>query len=142
MPMQSSLQAIMCFVRQSFLRSFLSTLKGITMMKLRKLLIASAVLAFTHVALAQSAGTTGTTAEPAATGMPPAQTSNDPFVQKRMTDKAAKDEYKKRKKAARKEYKANKKAAKADEKAEKRDATQERNEQLTNQPKTVPATPG
>jgi hypothetical protein len=47
-----------------------------------------------------------------------------------------------RKKIAKKEYNADKKAAKGEMKTEKREATQERNEQLMNQPKTIPTTPG
>jgi hypothetical protein len=112
------------------------------MMTLRTLLTGAAVLAFAQAAIAQNAGTTIAPATPAASGMPPAQTSNDPFVQKRIDDKAAKDEYKMRKKIAKKEYNADKKAAKGEMKTEKREATQERNEQLMNQPKTIPTTPG
>ena len=44
----------------------------------------------------------------------PATTSNDPFVQKRMEDKAAKQEYKAQKKAAKKEYKQEKKQSRAE----------------------------
>jgi hypothetical protein len=106
------------------------------MTKLRELLFASAALAFAHIAVAQGAGNApapagGPASTSAADVSAPVQTSTDPLVQKRIADKAAKDEYKMRKKIARQE----KKAAKADMKAEKREARRERNERLANEPK-------
>lgn len=64
----------------------------------------------------------------AGTGSPLASTpqSNDPYVQKRIADKEAKDEYKARKQAV----KAEKKAAKQELKEAKKEAKEERNEQL------------
>ena len=55
-----------------------------------------------------------------------AATSNDPYVQKREADSAAKKEYKMRKKMAKAEYKEEKSEAKSDMKGEKRMSARER----------------
>jgi hypothetical protein len=81
-------------------------------MKLREIIGASALALLAGTAYAQSAGTTQSAAPAAATM--PATTSNDPLVQKRMEDKAAKKEYKAQKKAAKRELKQEKKESKAE----------------------------
>lgn len=97
-------------------------------MKLRKIIGATALAVLASTAYAQTPAATSSTANsdvnsgmsPSHSGvgatMPtaPATTSNDPFVQKRVEDKAAKKEYKKEKKAAKKDYKQSKKQTKAD----------------------------
>lgn len=79
-------------------------------MKLREIIGASALVLLAGTAYAQSAGT----AQSAPAATMPATTSNDPLVQKRMEDKAAKKEYKAQKKAAKRELKQEKKQSKAE----------------------------
>ena len=118
-------------------------LKGVGMLKQHKLLLATAVMAFTQFAYAQSSDTSGTTAgstgsatsaplgttSPTVTSPAPADASSgasaqakDPLVERREARKQAKDDYKANKKAAKAEYKADKKSAKENYKAEKQSA--------------------
>ena len=126
------------------------------MKTLHKLLIGSAAMLCANLAGAQATDTStmpATTTMPATSTMPampatqvmPAATmpstaptsnvSNDPFVQKRMMDKAAKDEYKAKKQASKAEYKEEKRAAKSELKAEKRESKAELKQELATQPK-------
>jgi len=104
------------------------------MATLRTILAGTAVMVFANLATAQTTDKAATPATPASPSAPAAassnpatQGSNDPFVQKRIADKAAKDEYKQRKKAAKRQYKENKAAAKSELKAEKKESAAERN---------------
>jgi flagellar biosynthesis GTPase FlhF len=89
-------------------------------MKLREIFGASALALLAGIAYAQSASTGGASMNSSGTAQAlpavtmPATTSNDPLVQKRMEDKAAKKEYKATKKAAKRELKQEKKQSKAE----------------------------
>lgn len=98
------------------------------MITLRTILAGTAVMVFANLAVAQTAGpaTPATPASPAASSAPATQAASDPFVQKRIEDKAARDEYKQRKKIAKQQYRQNKAAAKAELKAEKKESAAER----------------
>jgi hypothetical protein len=89
-------------------------------MTLREMIGASALALLASAACAQDSGSSATTqsrpmqdAPPAAAMPAPATTSNDPYVKKRMEDKAAKKEYKAEKKAAKSDYKQEKQQSKA-----------------------------
>lgn len=87
-------------------------------MKLREIIGASALALLTSAAGAQSLTANSSTSPSglaAGVTMPAlsAAESNDPIVQKRMEDKAARKEYKAEKKAAKNNYKQDKKHAKA-----------------------------
>jgi len=103
----------------------------------RQFLFATAALSLAHAAVAQ---TSAPASAPAAA--PTTQTSNDPFVEKRNADKAAKEEYKARRKAAKEQSKTEKKAAKQELKEKRHEAAEKRKEELSNQPKSIPQTPG
>jgi len=91
-------------------------------MTLREMIGASALALLASTAYAQNQDSSSSTmanpdqaqtAPPASATMPaPATNSNDPYVKKRMEDKAAKKEYKAEKKAAKSDYKQEKKQAK------------------------------
>lgn len=78
-------------------------------------------------------------AAPSVTSGTAASASTDPYVQKRVEDGAAKDEYKAKKSIAKEEYKEEKAEAKSAMKAEKRQSARERRAALAVQKK--PAMP-
>lgn len=87
--------------------------------------------------------TTGTV-QAAPEGQGPVTSSNDPLIQKRIENKAARDEYKARKTAAKSAYKSEVKGAKLDRKLEKKDAAAEAKEKMMEQggPAQMPSTKG
>lgn len=98
-------------------------------MTLREIIGASALALLASTTYAQSTSGSSMGQSGSTQGAPPASatTSSDPFVQKRMEDKAAK-----------KEYKANKKAAKSEYKQEKKQSNAQLKQDLAN----TPAKPG
>ncbi len=92
-------------------------------MQLRHLIGASALALLTSTAFAQAASGPGS-------GAAATPSSSDPYVQKRIENHAAKQEYKAAKKAAKKDYKQ-----------EKRENQAQLKQDLKNQP-TVPGTVG
>ena len=117
------------------------------MIKLRTILAGTAIAVFSQFAAAQSypPGTIVVPAaqapsnpnDPAYTDQSRLNQTNDPFVKKRIAQKAAKTEYKADKKAAKEEYKADKKTAKEEYKAEKMDAKETRKSEVQNMPAQV-----
>ncbi|AXV75787.1 MULTISPECIES: hypothetical protein [Ralstonia solanacearum species complex] len=87
--------------------------------------------------------TTGTV-QVAPEGQGPVTSSSDPLVQKRIEDKAARDEYKARKAEAKAGYKDEMKAAKSVRKAEKQEASTKRKEEMVRQggPAQTPSSGG
>lgn len=107
-------------------------------MKLRNVIGATALALLTSAALAQTTpavpnmAQSGTDSATAASGS--AATSNDPLVQKRIEDAAAKKAYKAEKKSAKKAYKMKKKVAKKDYKEEKQDNKATMKQDMANEP--------
>ncbi|MCK4123175.1 hypothetical protein HFK83_12465 [Ralstonia pseudosolanacearum] len=103
-------------------------------------LAASAAFAQMTPAPKTSPETAGTV-QVAQEGQGPITSSADPLVQKRIEDKAARDEYKARKAEAKAGYKDDMKAAKGVRKAEKQEASTKRKEEMLRQGGPAP-TPG
>jgi hypothetical protein len=100
-------------------------------MKLRHLLLAAFVMAFTNLASAQAV-----TASASVKADPNTPVYSDPIVQKRHADRAAKAEYKAAKKAAKQKMKEEKSVAKSEMKADKEVANAVMKESLAT-PSTV-----
>ncbi|AEG67746.1 hypothetical protein PP715_16085 [Ralstonia solanacearum] len=78
----------------------------------------------------ETAPPTAGMAQAAPQGQGPITSSTDPLVQKRIDNKAARDEYKARKAEARAGYRDEMKAAKANRKTEKQEASTRRKEEM------------
>ncbi len=109
-----------------------------TTLTLAAALVASAAFAQMTPAPETAPPTTGTM-QAAPQGQGPITSSTDPLVQKRIDDKAARDEYKARKAQARAGYRDEMKAAKANRKAEKQEAGTKRKEEMMKQGGPAPA---
>lgn len=131
------------------------------MIKLRTVLAGSAAILFANMANAQTMGATSDTGASSSmsaempmssgasatadmsatttTDQSRMQFYNDPFVQKRAADKAAKAEYKMRKHDAKREYKDEKAQAKADLREAKKEAREERKEAMSDPSSQQPA---